>query len=77
MADAVAVLDYLHKRGLMCEVCADGIAVGRHNASGRATCEGCKNVNARYEAVTIGRLERCACEALRRWLGAHTNPEQG
>ena len=67
IADAVATLDFLYRRRLMCESCGQKTATVRHSASEKSSCEECRSPHARYESLVIGELEKHVISALARW----------
>lgn len=69
VADALAAMDYLHKRELLCERCAIQLAtVANPN---HAYCDGCRPAHGEYRNITApNRLEQGLCEAVRVWLEA-------
>ncbi len=68
IADAIAVLSYLHKRELLCDKCGDKLATHEHVGSYHHRCIGCVSVNGRYTAYKVpNELERRICDALVRW----------
>ena len=71
VADAVSVLEFLYRRDLVCQVCANEVSVVRHAASGKTCCAGCRNPHARYEDVIVSRLEKHVISALKRWNAAN------
>ena len=77
VADAVSVLEFLYRRELICQVCAQGIAVMRHGASKKTCCEACTSPNARYEEVVTSELEKCIIGALKRWNSANASAGEG
>ena len=75
IADAVAVLDYLHKRELLCTHCGGKLVVWE-NAFHRR-CDDCKSPNANYKKARIpNELERNIVAALNRWIALHS-PDEG
>lgn len=74
VSDAVAVLDYLHKRELLCDRCGGALAVYVNANSSR--CATCKAPNAEYGKAKIpNELERRIVIALQRWI--ERNPPGG
>lgn len=75
IADAVAVLDYLHRRQLLCDKCGDKL-VEYSNAFHRR-CAGCKVDNIAYKADRVpNELERRIVGALVRWNEGNP-PDEG
>lgn len=67
VADAIAALDYLHKRELLCERC--GITLATVRSPNHAYCAGCRPVHGDYAAVVpANRLEKWLCDSLQEWL---------
>jgi hypothetical protein len=76
IADAVAVLDYLHKRELLCTQCGDHLAVWQNQYHRR--CDECKSSKAEYNLAKVPNvLERLIVCALQRWVAGHPTDEVG
>ena len=74
IADACAVLDYLHRRELLCQHCGDNMATVE-NAFHRR-CEKCKSPNGQYSKARIpSELERVIVGALQRWVTSNPTSE--
>ncbi len=78
VADAVAVLDYLHRRELLCTRCGDRLAV--YDNVHHRRCEECvpRNGVGSYNRVRVPSvIEGCIVTALQRWLSEHCPREGG
>ncbi len=70
VADAVATLEYLHRRELLCTSCGDRMAV-YENAFKRC-CAECKPPHGDFNKAKVPSVvERCIISALQRWLAEH------
>ncbi len=75
IADAVAVLDYLHKRELLCDQCGGRVATLTNTHSSR--CEACKSPHAEYKKARIpNELEGNIVRALQDWT-TENSPQEG
>ncbi len=75
IADACAVMDYLHRRELLCSVCGCKVAV--HENQFHKRCEECKSPHAVYNMARVpNELERRIVGALQRWLSSNP-PDEG
>lgn len=75
VADAVAVLDYLHKRELICTHCGDKLALYENQFQRR--CEDCKSQHTRYNKAKVpSELERRIIGALQRWIAENPPTEE-
>jgi len=73
IADAIAVMDYLHRRELLCTRCGDKLVVFRNQFHGH--CGDCRRPNTVYEHAKVpNELERRICDALNRWNAANPAP---
>ena len=67
VADACVVLDYLHRRELLCSLCGDHVALYENQFHRR--CENCKSDKANYNKAKVpNELERRIIGALQRWV---------
>lgn len=74
LADAVSVLDYLHKRKLLCDKCGSRIA--EYENQFHARCGVCRAPNAVYNKAKIpNELEKRIAGSLHRWNEHHPSPE--
>jgi hypothetical protein len=74
IADAVAVMDYLHKRALLCDSCGSCIAMWTNQFQSR--CDACRAPHAEYKkAKVVSELERRIVGALQRWTAENPSPE--
>ena len=70
VADACAVLEYLHRRELLCSSCGDRVAVYENQFHRR--CDGCKSPHAAYNLAKVPSvIETVIVDALQRWLKDH------
>lgn len=70
VADAVAVLDYLHRRELLCTQCGDRIAEYKNTFHSR--CSECRSPHATYSKAEVPSvLERHITDALAEWIHNH------
>jgi NMD protein affecting ribosome stability and mRNA decay len=68
IGDAIAVLDYLHRRELLCQRCGDKLVEFRNQFHGH--CGECRRArpNTIYEVARVpNELETRICDALNRW----------
>ena len=73
LSDAIAAMDYLLKRELLCQKCGWQLSVWRN--VNHARCEDCKPKLGEYQKVSVANeFERRMCEALHNWLAADTEP---
>lgn len=73
IADAIAVLDYLHKRELLCDKCGNNLALYEHVGAFHHRCKDCLSPHGRYQAYRApNELERRICDALKRWNDENT-----
>ncbi len=76
VSDAVAALEYLHRRELLCTQCGDRIAVWANEFHRR--CEECKSPVAHYKKVAVPSvIERSIVGALNKWLTSNSASEGG
>lgn len=69
VADAIAAMDYLHRRKLLCDRC--GIRVAEiHNAL-HSRCHGCRPPHGEFKEVShANEFERRLCDAVRDWVNS-------
>lgn len=68
ISDAIACLEYLHKRELLCDKCGNELATYEHVGAFHHRCKGCLSPNGRYQPYkAANELERVICDALSRW----------
>ena len=76
VADAVAVLDYLHRRQLLCDKCGCQVAI--YTNAFHSRCEGCKVANSVYNRAQVpNELEARIVSALVSWTKGHPSGEGG
>ena len=74
VADAVALLEYLNKRTLLCDKCGESAAEYQNQFHSR--CKACKAPHAQYEENrVITKLERHLVSALKRWTASYAASE--
>ena len=77
IADAISVLDYLHRRELLCNKCGTNIATHEHAGSYHHRCKDCLSPHGLYTAYRIpNELEKRICDALNRWNAANPPDER-
>ncbi len=75
IADAVATLEYLHRRELLCTACGDRLAV--YENAFRRCCAECKPPHGEFNKAKIpSELEKHIVRALQRWLTSNP-PDEG
>jgi NADH pyrophosphatase NudC (nudix superfamily) len=75
ISDAVQVLEYLHRRELLCTSCGDRLAV-YENAFKRC-CAECKPPHGEFNRAKVPSvIEKCIVSALQRWLAKNTPDAQ-
>ncbi len=76
VADACAVLDYLHRRELLCPFCGDRLAVWEN--SFKRCCDECKPAHGEFNLARVPSvIERVIVSALQRWLADHASAAPG
>lgn len=71
IADAIAVLEYLHRRELLCDTCGSQLAEYRNQFHARCSLH--KSPTAQYSRVAApNELERRIAQALTAWTDANT-----
>jgi hypothetical protein len=75
VSDACAVLDYLHRREILCQICGDKLAVWENPV--RRCCDECKPVHGEYNRAKVTSvIEKRIVSALQRWLAKNTPDAQ-
>lgn len=76
ITDAVAVMEYLHRRQLLCDHCGVRL-VTKFNQFHRR-CDGCVSPHGEYsKAKAPNDLEKCIVQALQDWTGTNDGSGDG
>lgn len=69
VADAIAAMDYLHRRKLLCDRC--GIRVAEISNVMHSRCKDCRPAHGEFREIEhANEFEKRLCEAVRNWVNS-------